>query len=173
MDKLSTKKLIHFTVGVHMKVLYEKHPDLFNSLKPLSKKYSEDAGVDLQVFGVEHCPSDPAAIPPILKKPISIKSSTQKIFTGIKIFIPKGYFGFITPRSSARNRGIICQSIIDSGYTGWLMPFTTFTQEYIIYPGDKLLQLVIYKIPEVRYEIGCVSSIESERGVRGCGSTGR
>jgi len=156
-----------------MKIIYEKHPDLFNSLKPLSKKYLEDAGTDLQVFGIECCPSDPTIIPPILKDPILIKPSTQKIFTGIKVFIPSGYFGFITSRSSARNQGIICQSIIDSGYTGWLMPFTTFTQKYTINPGDRLLQLVVYKIPKVTYEIGNVSSMKSERGVRGGGSTGR
>lgn len=153
-----------------MKIRYEKYDDL---VKSLSKKYSEDAGIDLQIFGIECCPSDPTTIPPTLKNPILINPSTQKIFTGIKIFIPSGYFGFITPRSSARNQGIICQSIIDSGYVGWLMPFTTFTQNFTVYPGDRLLQLVIHKIPNIIYEIGEVSSIKSERGVKGGGSTGK
>jgi len=153
-----------------MKILYERYNEL---VKPLSKKYLEDAGSDLQVFGVEPCPSNPTTIPSILKDPILIKPSTQKIFTGIRVFIPYGYFGFITPRSSARNQGIICQSVTDSGYVGWLMPFTTFTQDYTIYPGDRLLQLVIHKIPKVNYKMSEVSNIKSKRGVKGGGSTGR
>ncbi len=154
-----------------MKLIYERYD---SSIKPLSKSYLDDAGIDLQAFGTEQCPCDPSATPSaLLKDPITILPSTQKVFTGIKIFIPSGYFGLITPRSSARNYGMICQSIIDSGYTGWLMPFMTFTQSYQLYPGDRLFQLIIVKLADVVCGVGDVSSISSIRGIKGGGSTGR
>jgi len=153
-----------------MNLLYEKHN---SSVKDLLKKYPSDAGIDLQSFGTALCPCNPSTIPPLLKDSIKITPSTQKIFTGIKVFIPQGYFGLLTTRSSARNRGVICQSIIDSEYTGWLMPFVTFTQDFILYPGDRLLQLVIVKQDDCCCIVDNVSSIITNRGTKGVGSTGK
>ena len=67
----------------------------------------------------------------------------------------------------------MCQSIIDSEYTGWLMPFTTFTLPCRVQPGDRLLQLIIIKHTISIFEVGEVNNIKSNRGDNGCGSTGR
>ena len=103
----------------------------------------------------------------------------KKIPTGIKISIPKGYAGFIQPRSGlAIKNGISVVNtpgLIDSGYRGEvcailinLDPKNTFK----IKKGDKICQLVIHKVEEVKLEI--VEDLgKTSRGEGGFGSTGK
>lgn len=155
-----------------MQFLYEKY-DVF-LVRSLIQKYSDDAGFDLQSLGLTLCPCDPTEIPSFFKLPVLISShTTYKIFTGIKVCIPVDYWGLIVPRSSARNCGIIVQSVIDAGYTGWLMPFVTFTQEFELIPGKSILQLVIVKKGKVFAEEGAVSGVQTLRGDKGVGSTNK
>lgn len=152
-----------------MQFLYEKYN---GSVRSLIQKYSDDAGFDLQSFGLSVCPCDPIEIPPIFSAPILIPSHTTcKIFTGIRVYIPVRYWGLIVPRSSARNYGVIAQSVIDAGYTGWLMPFVSFTQEFELFPNKSILQLVIIKQGEVCAKEGEVGRIRTLRGSSGVGST--
>lgn len=102
----------------------------------------------------------------------------KKIPTGIKISIPKGYAGFVQPRSGLAFKNGIgmvnAPGLIDSGYRGEVCailinydPNNTFH----IKKGDKICQMIIKKIEAVQLKI--VEHLDdSSRGEGGFGSTG-
>lgn len=136
---------------------------LDKSLKTPGYAHTGDAGLDL--FSSEDCTIKPF--------------ERLKVPTGIKIEIPRGYAGFIQPKSGlAIKNGISLVNtpgLIDSGYRGEvcallinLDPENTFK----ISKGDKICQLVIHKVETA--SIKEVSGLdESSRGTGGFGSTGR
>lgn len=136
---------------------------LDKSLKTPGYAHTGDAGLDL--FSSVDCTVKPF--------------ERLKVPTGIKIEIPRGYAGFIQPKSGlAIKNGISLVNtpgLIDSGYRGEvcallinLDPENTFK----ISKGDKICQLVIHKVETA--SIKEVSSLdESSRGTGGFGSTGR
>ena len=141
-----------------MKVRFKKiHP---NAVIP-TKAHSTDAGFDLVATSREE----------------DIYGNIS-YGLGIAIEIPKGYAGFIFPRSSnCKKQLLMCNSvgIVDCGYTGEIMAkfkqtsIAPFDIDYSI--GDKVAQLVIMPYPEIEFEE--VSELpESERGANGHGSTG-
>ena len=98
--------------------------------------------------------------------------------TGIAIAIPKGYAGFVQPRSGlALRNGVTCLNtpgLIDSGYRGELKVLlinTDPTEAFQIEPGDRIAQLVIQKVEQANFvEVDDLG--ETERGEGGFGSTG-
>lgn len=98
--------------------------------------------------------------------------------TGIKIAIPRGYAGFIQPRSGlAHKHGIsIVNSpgLIDSGYRGEVSVILINqdpNKSFKIRRGDKICQLVIQKIERAEFEV--VGQLDkTERGKAGFGSSG-
>jgi len=102
----------------------------------------------------------------------------KKIPTGIKISIPEGYAGFVQPRSGlALKHGIglvNSPGLIDSGYRGEVCAILINLdpeKEFEIKKGDKICQLVIQKVENVRLKI--VEELDNtDRGERGFGSTG-
>lgn len=113
------------------------------------------------------------------KEDIKIKAKeTVKIDTGLKVQIPKGYFGAIYPRSSTgvKKKLMLANTVgvIDSDYRGEIIIYfyNYGDQEQVIKNGDRLAQLVIQ--PYQQLEIEVVESLnESDRGEGGFGSTGR
>ena len=103
----------------------------------------------------------------------------KKIPTGIKISIPQGYAGFIQPRSGlAAKYGISIVNtpgLIDSGYRGEVCAILINLDpknSFEIKKGDKICQLVIHKVEEVKLEI--VENLDKTiRGEGGFGSTGK
>ena len=103
----------------------------------------------------------------------------KKIPTGIKISIPQGYAGFIQPRSGlAAKYGISIVNtpgLIDSGYRGEICAILINLDPKNVFKvkkGDKICQLVIQKVEEVKLEI--VEDLgETSRGEGGFGSTGK
>lgn len=98
--------------------------------------------------------------------------------TGIAMEIPKGYAGFIYPRSSVSKTPHIlsnCVGVIDSDYRGEIkFRFRNLKDqpdlEYGF--GDRIGQIVIKKLPEVEFEE--VTELDStDRGEGGFGSSGR
>lgn len=97
--------------------------------------------------------------------------------TGLAVAIPEGYAGFVQPRSGlAVKHGISIVNtpgLVDSGYRGELMVALLNTdprETFIVEPGMRIAQLVVLPVPEV--ELVEVEELpESERGVRGFGST--
>jgi dUTP pyrophosphatase len=123
--------------------------------------HSGDAGLDL--YSTIDCKLKP--------------SVRKKIPTGIKVSIPKGYAGFVQPRSGiALNNGISmvnAPGLIDSSFRGEICailinldPKRTFH----IKKGDKICQMIIKKVEEVKLKV--VKELdETSRGEGGFGST--
>lgn len=97
--------------------------------------------------------------------------------TGIRVSIPKGYAGFIHPRSGMAHRdGITVNNApgtIDAGYTGEIMVNLINHGEYpvTIKLGDRIAQLILQQVELPKIVI--VDNLEeTERGTAGHGSTG-
>jgi len=99
--------------------------------------------------------------------------------TGIEIAIPKGYAGFIQPRSGlALKHGISMVNspgLIDSGYRGEVSVILInqdAKKAFRVRRGDKICQLVIQKVEKPQFQV--VDSLdETERGKDGFGSSGQ
>ena len=126
---------------------------------------------------------------------------TVKIPTQIAVEIPEGYYGQIFDRSSMGAKGIhVHGGVIDGSYRGEIMvclqntnldteDFTVYHTNgdgetdynrykavdpcrYTIKHGDKIAQMVLLPVPQV--EVVEVQELnESDRGVKGFGSSGR
>ncbi len=113
------------------------------------------------------------------EEPIVVQpNEVVNIPTGIKVAIPKGYFGAIYPRSSAgiKHRITLANTvgIIDSDYRGDIHVFfeNNGDKAHTINKGDRLAQMIIQ--PYVQVEFDIVDSLdETDRGAGGIGSTGR
>jgi dUTP pyrophosphatase len=101
------------------------------------------------------------------------------IGTGLAVAVPKGYAGFVQPRSglAARHGISVVNSpgLVDSGYRGEIrvaLLNTDAREPFVVEPGMRIAQLVVLAVPEVEpVEVGELP--ESERGVRGFGSSSR
>jgi dUTP pyrophosphatase len=125
--------------------------------------YAGDAGLDLSACeGVVLEPGERALVP-----------------TGVAVAIPRGYAGYVQPRSGlAIEHGITIVNtpgLVDSGYRGELRIIVLNTDRenaFVIEPGMRIAQLVILPVPPV--ELRVVDELpDSERGERGFGSSAR
>ena len=99
--------------------------------------------------------------------------------TGLAVAIPEGHAGFVQPRSGlAARHGITIVNtpgLVDAGYRGEIRVVLLNTDErepFVVEPGMRIAQLVLVPIPKV--ELREVEELpESERGVRGFGSSSR
>ena len=97
--------------------------------------------------------------------------------TGLAIEIPRGYAGYVQPRSGlALKHGITVLNtpgLIDSNYRGELkvILLNTGDEAFEVKKGDRIAQLVILAVPTVR--LHCVDALsDSDRGTQGFGSSG-
>jgi dUTP pyrophosphatase len=125
------------------------------------RAYAGDAGLDLATCErLELAPGERVVAP-----------------TGLAVAIPEGYAGFVQPRSglAARHGIAVVNSpgLIDSGYRGEIKVVLLNTdreQSFHAEAGERIAQLVVLAVPEVRVEP--VEELpESERGGRGFGSS--
>lgn len=133
---------------------------------PLRIDYQTDgsAGMDLPYYG---------------EIPITIPSNGRALIPiGISIAIPPGYEGQVRSRSGlAMKHGLMVLNspgTIDSDYRGEVkvILYNSSSQEYTVYPNDRVAQLVIAKTPRVVLQ--AVKSLDStDRGKGGMGHTGR
>jgi dUTP pyrophosphatase len=99
------------------------------------------------------------------------------VATGIAVAIPPGHAGFVQPRSglAARHGITVVNSpgLIDSGYRGEIRVVllnTDASETFRVEPGDRIAQLVILALPELR--ITETDELpESHRAGRGFGSS--
>ena len=99
--------------------------------------------------------------------------------TGLAVAIPEGHAGFVQPRSGlAAEHGITVLNtpgLIDSGYRGELRVIllnTDGSEAFTVEPGMRIAQLVV--VPLASLETAEVEELpETERGVRGFGSSSR
>jgi dUTP pyrophosphatase len=121
-----------------------------------------DAGLDLRsVVAVSVGPGERALVP-----------------TGLAVAIPEGHAGLVLPRSGLASRhGLTLANapgLIDAGYRGEVTVAVVNldrTQAVAIAVGDRIAQLVIVDIPEVR-PTWAEQLAPSSRGAGGFGSTG-
>jgi len=121
-----------------------------------------DAGLDLRsVIDIEIAPGKRAMVP-----------------TGLAVAIPDGHAGLVLPRSGLASRqGLTLANapgLIDAGYRGEVICAVVNldpSQAVKIARGDRIAQLVIVAVPEVRSVV--VDELPpSTRGEGGFGSTG-
>jgi dUTP pyrophosphatase len=99
--------------------------------------------------------------------------------TGIAVAIPRGYAGFVLPRSGLASRHGIAlvnsPGLVDSGYRGEMaiiMINTDKREAFHIKRGDRIAQLVIQRVEEVTL-VGVDELDDTSRGEGGFGSTGK
>ena len=97
--------------------------------------------------------------------------------TGIAVAIPPGHAGFVQPRSglAARHGITVVNSpgLIDAGYRGEIRVVllnTDPSETFRIEPGDRIAQLVVLALPELRIT-EADELPESDRAHRGFGSS--
>ena len=98
--------------------------------------------------------------------------------TGLAVAIPEGYAGFVQPRSGLADRHGISivnsPGLIDSGYRGEIKVILINTDRstpFVVEYGMRIAQLVVLPIPELEL-VETDELPETERGVRGHGSSG-
>jgi dUTP pyrophosphatase len=98
--------------------------------------------------------------------------------TGLAVAVPEGYAGFVQPRSGLADRHGISivnsPGLIDSGYRGEIKVIllnTDASTPFVIDPGMRIAQLVVLPVPELDL-VETDELPETERGVRGYGSSG-
>ena len=99
---------------------------------------------------------------------------TFKVDTGVHVLIPDGFVGLVLPRSSFNCMGVATPTgVIDAGYTGSISVVLSSKSDLKIYAGNRIAQLVIVPLPDIRLVEGDVMAHKSERGCGGFGSSGR
>jgi dUTP diphosphatase len=98
--------------------------------------------------------------------------------TGISIAIPRGFGGFVLPRSGlALKHGISvvnAPGLIDSAYRGEvkvILVNTDPTERYVVHRGDRIAQLVIQPVEQVEWEV--TESLDGVDRGGGFGHSGR
>ena len=135
---------------------------LDKTLKTPEYAHIGDAGLDLY-----------SAVDCILRP-----SERRKVPTGIKIAIPEGYAGFVQPKSGLAIKNglslVNTPGLIDSGYRGEVCAILINLdpeEDFIIKRGDKICQLVIQRVENIKIEF--TDELENtSRGEGGFGSTG-
>lgn len=128
-----------------------------------TRQHDTDAGYDLvAAIDLDLAPGQRALVP-----------------TGIAIAIPRGYAGFVQPRSGlAIKHGVSIVNtpgLIDSGYRGELKVVLINTdprEVFAVRRGERIAQLVVQRVDDVEWVVVAALD-ETDRGVGGHGSTGR
>jgi dUTP pyrophosphatase len=99
--------------------------------------------------------------------------------TGVAVAIPRGYAGFVQPRSGlAMRHGVTCLNtpgLIDADYRGELKVLLVNTdpvEPFEVRRGERIAQLVIQAVEHVTF-VEVDELDETERGEGGFGHTGR
>ena len=134
-------------------------------------RHSDDAKEPLKVY------VDSAGYDLFANETFKILSNSRGIIsTGIKMSIPKGFYGQISPRSGlALNNGVVAFSgTIDSGYLGivYVLLFNFSTNDFLVEKGNRIAQIIFKKCENVSFSNVEYLTFDSERGVKGFGSSG-
>lgn len=121
------------------------------------RTHDSDAGFDLA------CKEDQVLEPNV----------ANTIDTGVHILIPEGYVGLVCPRSSFNVKGIGTPiGVVDAGYTGSIRAVLEPFNVTKIFKGNRIAQLVILPLPNIKMIEGKVIGVDTHRGDGGFGSTG-
>lgn len=140
-----------------MKVTIQK---TMNTPDP-TRAHDTDAGLDLYIPEAQGGTIRPGNV--------------HTIDLGVRVAIPDGYYGQLTLRSSAGQKGLTIPNgigVIDSGYRGNLKLLVTALADPVpVAAGERICQLIILPLPSVDIEAG-IADDATDRGADGFGSTG-
>jgi dUTP pyrophosphatase len=130
-------------------------------LKPLTRAYEDDAGIDLRSLYT-------CELPP---------QSVSQVPTGVGFELPSGYFGLICNRTSGGLRGILpVGHVVDAGFTGELTLIlynTNPTDAISIEANERIAQMVVMPVNKTELKLVDAADIKkTERGGRRLGSSG-
>lgn len=121
------------------------------------RAHDSDAGFDLA------CKEDQVLEPNV----------ANTIDTGVHVLIPEGFVGLLCPRSSFNVKGIGTPiGVVDAGYTGSIRVVLEPFNVTKIFKGNRIAQLVILPLPNIKMIEGKVIGVDTHRGDGGFGSTG-
>lgn len=101
---------------------------------------------------------------------------TATISTGVFLELDDGFYADLRPRSGNSSKGLICNlGLIDTSYRGEIKAsITNLTgNDYEIRKGDRIGQLVFKNECIVDLEKVLEINTDTDRGVKGFGSSGR
>ena len=134
-------------------------------------RYSDDAKEPLKVY------VDSAGYDLFANETFKIMSNSRGLIsTGIKMSIPKGFYGQISPWSGlALNNGIVAfNGTIDSGYLGivYVLLFNFSSEDFLVEKGNRIAQMIFKRCENVSFSNVDYLKFDSERGVKAFGSSG-
>ena len=104
-----------------------------------------------------------------------LPNSRAVVSTGLRMQIPKGYYGQISPRSglALKNGVITFNGTIDSGYFGvvYVLLFNFSFEKFVVEKGNRIAQIIFKKCESVSFSSEDLN-FDSERGVKSFGSSG-
>ena len=104
-----------------------------------------------------------------------LPNSRGVVSTGLRMQIPKGYYGQISPRSglALKNGVITFNGTIDSGYFGvvYVLLFNFSFEKFVVEKGNRIAQIIFKKCESVSFSFEDLN-FDSERGVKSFGSSG-
>ena len=127
-----------------------------------AKAHPDDAAFDLRA-------ADDATIPP---------GRSALVPTGLMLELPTGFEAQIRPRSGLAAKHAItvlnAPGTIDAGYRGEIrvILLNAGTQDFTVTRGDRIAQMVIQTLPDVRLVLAAADLSQPDRGDGGFGSTG-
>ena len=136
-----------------LKVIYQLDAGAYQPVKA----HEADAGFDL-----------------FSREDVTLSSDkTFRVDTGVHVLIPDGYVGLVLPCSSYSCAGVATSTgVIDAGYTGSISVVLVSKYDLRIFKGNRIAQLVVVPLPDVRLVAGDVTGVKSERGLGGFGNSG-
>ena len=124
------------------------------------REHSTDAGLDIRARDTQWVHAKESAI----------------FHTGVHVELPKGTAGMFISRSGLNVRyGIVSTGLIDEGYTGELVVklYNHSEYDYLVKAGEKITNLVIFPVLYEDVELVDDLDMDTERGEKGFGSTGK
>ena len=104
-----------------------------------------------------------------------LPNSRAVVSTGLRMQIPKGYYGQISPRSglALKNGVITFNGTIDSGYFGvvYVLLFNFSFEKFVVEKGNRIAQIIFKKCESVSFSFEDLN-FDSESGVKSFGSSG-
>ena len=144
--------------AIVVNVSFDKSKD-FKARIPM-KMYLNSAGYDL--FADESV--------------LILKWSRGCVNTSIRFQIPKGFYGEIKPRFGLliKNGLVAFNGTVDAGYVGfvYVILFNNSDYDYNIKKGDRIAQVIFRKCHPVSFLVCEELSFDTDRGVKGFGSSG-
>ena len=105
-----------------------------------------------------------------------LKWSRASICTSILFQIPKGFYGEIKSRSglAIKNGLLAFNGTADAGYVGfvYVILFNNSDFDYNVKKGDRIAQIIFRKCHSVSFVVCDEVSIDTDRSVKGFGSSG-